>query len=497
MSWLQVTLLSLALGAPQADSVVSESLVKTYEESGDIYCDVQARGAQIHHVMAKLARSLEVDLRGFEDVEESRHVNAFLQHRPVDQAIQFLLGSVGMTATVTASYIEVRGELPPFPDTASTLQAAEIAYLKALQRYPHSEEAPKARMSLAEISLDQGFPARAVRHYEALIDDYPSCEFVHEAHMRAGRLLVGLEQWPEAQAHFEAMANIKIDEATPREWIPMIAEARRELARCVLWRGEPRRAQYMLQGLEHSIPPTDDADLAQRLLLMARALLDLGRGEEGILFLDRAMQLGTGVVGEFESMDLRARGMELADKPIEAAVAWLHWSRSQDEDNKRKALARAAHLALSVEGEELAVLFLHKQAQADGLGDELLPFVNEARSRLGLAAESYTNSTPSIRLERGEQLLASGSTDQAADVFASIEDDFWGLTAANRLRYALAYAPLLETESSVDAAIELLRQVARSLESRDNRAQLYVLAAEIYERHGRFDEAAEAYGGKL
>ncbi len=420
-----------------------------------------------------------------------------LNGRPLNQAVQYILGSAGLTATVSLQSIDVRGELPPFPDGEAARNAAEVRYLAALRRFPTGPGAVRARQDLAELALDGGQLQKAVRHYELLIEDFPDDDSAQESHMAVGRLLVELELWTQALPHFAVVANVELDESTAQRFVPILAEARRELARCILMRGEPRRARFMLQGLEQVIPPVDDNDRAQRWLLMARALLDLGQHERGLRFLDRALNLGQGIISEFEGMDLRARGLVLAGEPIEGSLAWLHFSRTQPITTKRKALARAAQLALSVEGEELAVLFLQKHADKEGLGDVIEPYSAEARSRLGLDAKSFENSTPSIRLDRGEQLLASGSSDQALRVFRALQQEIWTLSTAERMRYGMAYAPLLEQQESADASIEFLRNLALSLESVENRSRVYLLAAEILERHARFEEAAEAYGGKL
>jgi tetratricopeptide (TPR) repeat protein len=478
--------------APQAQSNIEISRV-----DGDLYCDVQAKDVPVHQLMKSLGRETGLQVLGFEDVEESARINVFLRQRPLDQTVQYILGSAGLTATVTTRSIEVRGELPPFPDSADALSAAEITYLTSLRHSPDGEGAAQARLALAVIAVEQGSLEKAVRHYELLIESSTDSDAVQAAHLEAGRLLVQLESWTLALPHFQDLANIPLDEHTPAALFPTIAEARRELARCILMRGEPRRAQFMLQGLDQALPARDDRDRAERWLLMARALLELGKPQEGLAYLDQAQRLGQGVVGDFEGMDLRARGMELAGKPVEASLAWLHFSRSQPMNVKAKALVRAAQLSLSVEGEELAVIFLHKYAEEEGCGEALVPYYNEARSRLGLDADSFENSTPTIRLDRGEQLLASGAKAQASNVFESLLDEFWTLPASGRLRFGLAYGPLLEETKSVDEALALLRDVARSLESRENRSRIYLLAAEICERHGRFDEAAEAYGGKL
>lgn len=484
--------LVLAFVAPQNRAEIVITV-----ENQDTYCDIQARDYPVHKLMERLCQKLGGrELRGFEDIDDSPLISVYLQHRPLNQAVDYILGSAGMTGTVTTRAIDVRNELPPFPDGESTRDAARIAYLKALRFFPDSPEAPQARMELARIALEQGQPELAVDHYTLLLQDYPSSRLADEASMRAGRLLVELEDWGGAEPLFEQIANREIAPGG-EDQLPIIAEARREYARCALRRGEHRRALFMLRGLENSIPPMDRADRATRLFLLARAELGVGNHDDCLRYLDQAQRVGRGVIGEFEGMDVRAGAMELAGQKVEAAMGWLHFSREKSMEIKREALVRAAKLALSIEGEELAVLFLHRHAEEEGVGSALLPYANEARSRLGLDAASYVGGTPSMRLNRAEQLLIAGLEAEAADLLAGLGIEVWTLSTKERLRFALAYAPLVEVRENVDNAITLLRDVARTLESVENRSPLYLLAGEIYERNSRFDEAADAYGGQL
>jgi tetratricopeptide (TPR) repeat protein len=481
-----------ALSFPQGDAVIQITV-----ENQDTYCDVRARAYPVHKLMKELCEELgDLELRGFEDVTSSPEVSVSLKHRPLAQTIDYILGSVGMSGTVTTRFIEVKGALPPFPEPDDARGAARVAYLTALRFFPESEEAPQARMELASLALDEDQPQRAIDHYLLLLEDYPGDELAGDARMRAGRLLVELENWDQGEAMFREVADVEIKNLT-RQRLSVIAEARRELARCVLHRGQPRQALFMLLGLDNAIPPVDSNDRAIRLYLLAQAQLDLGNHIECMRYLDQAQRAGRGVISEFEGLDLRARAMELAGRQIEAAMGWLRFSHDQPDDLKSKALVRAAQLALSVEGEELSVLFVHKLAEQQGIGDALLPMANEARARLGLDSASYLGGTPMMRLRRAEKMIISGLEDEASDLFASMELDVWSLSPTDRLRFAVAYAPLLETRVNVDSAIGLLRDIAGSLESTDNRSQLYTLAWEIYERHERFDEAAAALGGQL
>ena len=49
----------------------------------------------------------------------------------------------------------------------------------------------------------------------------------------------------------------------------------------------------------------------------------------------------------------------------------------------------------------------------------------------------------------------------------------------------------------VDEAVAEMREGLSTLSSRGDRAQIYLLAAEFYEAASRYDDAIDAYGGRL
>jgi tetratricopeptide (TPR) repeat protein len=464
--------------------------VEVRSENGDVYCDIRADDAQVHNVIRSLCRKAELPLTGFEDIEESPRVSAFLRNRPLSVAANYVLGAAGLSGHLSADGLEVSPAEPAFPARNELLELAEISLLEALQQYPEGSHAANFRKELARIAVLRGELAKAARHYELLISTTPEESDHIDTRMRAARILVELREWGRALPYLRFVA----ENGTIKS---VAAEARRELARCVLMRGESARALHMLRALENIAPPTDDRDATERLLLMARAEVGMGRPLDALRSLDRARQVGSEYIDELEAMDLRARALELEGKPVEAAMAWLHFSRSQDEDSKREALIRAAEIALANEGEELALIFLHKHAQNEGFGDSLLPHVNEARARLGLEGASYSQNSLATRLSRAVQLADAGMEDSALQALETMEPLYGGLAAADRVTFALTYAALLERSHKVTGAIDLLRDVVRTLESVDNRSLLYMLAGEIYERAGRFEDAAAAYGGRL
>lgn len=486
-------LASVALTAAPQNTVEIVPVV----ENGDVYVDILASDYPIRQLMESLCRKVDLELRGFEDIENSPRVTVYLRHRPLNVAVEYALGAAGLSGIVGADRIDVSSQSPPFPTREHSLQAAEIMFLTSLQRAPGGLFAEESREQLAQIALLRSEPAKAARHYEILAENAEDGPLAERAHMQAGKLLVDIREWTRAMPHFQAVGDTKLDEFSPDDLVETVSIARRELARCILGRGESRRAFYMLRGLEKAVPPLDQRDAAERLVLMARAMLGMGDHVGALETLDRATQVGPQFIDEFESMDLRAQALEASGHAIEASVAWLHFSRDKSEEIAREALVRAAQAALSVEGEELGVIFLHKQAESRGVGDALLPYLNEARSRLGLDAHSFVDSTPAQRLRQAIQLAKTGEDKQAIMKFESLQREFRELSVSERIEYAMTFAPLLERRDGVSYAIDVLRDVVMTLESVENRSKLYLVAGEIYERNQRFEEAAAAYGGVL
>lgn len=483
---IALLLSSLLSIAPAQNAAV----IETKTENGDLYCTIEAREFPVHRLMNSLCRKAGVELVGFEDIDDSPLVTAFLQDRPFNVAVEYVLGSAGLAGTLSADQLIVEGIAKPYATREQSLQAAEIAYLSTLHRFPEGDHAAPARLALADIALLRGEKEKAVRHYELLANQKSDPTTHLNARLKAARLLLELEDWSRAMPHLRFVAESEAEDA-------IIVESRRGLARCVLMRGEEQQALYMIYALDNVIEPINSFDEADRLMIRARAKIGLGDYHNALRDLDRALRVSGGEIDEYEGMDLRARAMELDGRPVEAALAWVQFSRTKEGELRKKAMVRAASMALSVEGEELGVIFLWKLADNDGMGDALVPFVNEARSRLGMDAVSYSEGSLTIRLNRAVQLIDAGLPGESAKILATIEPEFRELDAEDRTRFALAYAPLIEAAENYEEAIDLLRLVIPTLDSTENRSKLYLLAGEIHERRGNYEDAAAAYGGEL
>jgi tetratricopeptide (TPR) repeat protein len=202
------------------------------------------------------------------------------------------------------------------------------------------------------------------------------------------------------------------------------------------------------------------------------------------------------VTVEVEIETLRASALEAAERPDEAGRAWLVTAAAtQDEARRSEALRNAARLAF-IAHDDLAVLFVDRHARGLGLGDVVEPWPSRARERLGL--EGAEPAHPSDTLAHVELLLARGLWQQAFDAAGRLlADPTRQLDDERRLQAVLARARAAEAMGRADDALGVLHDHLNDFERIEDRKRIYLRAGELLEGLGRFDQAADAYGGKL
>lgn len=485
MNLLLLLVSFVASGAPPTNHEV-----RVREQDGDTLCSVRASDASVRALVQDLGAQLGRRVSGFEELRDLPRVTAQLEDRPPTQALRYILGAAGLRARITAGEIVVERELAPFPTTAELDEAAEAAFLAALVRFPDHAEGASARMVLGELEEQRGRLERAAQHFDHLAEAYPESERVPEALWRSGQALTRALAYSEARTRFSQLANL-------RRPHPFHAGARLELARCLAQLGDARQALFVLEALDRAYPAETEAARAERLMVRARAEVGSGAHLAALRSLERACALVPPLLVSLEAMELRARALELAGRPADAAVAWIAFSRDERTPNVRRALKEAARLALEAEGQELAVIFVHGLAEQHGFGDELLGELAQARGRLGLGAESLAEVTPLERLQRGELLLADGIFDAARTVLGGALPQALELDTWQRGRLAGALASARVACGDVEGGLDVLRRLVPTLESAEQRRGLYVLAGELLESVGLFEQAVDAYGGKL
>jgi tetratricopeptide (TPR) repeat protein len=341
---------------------------------GRLWFSVQAQNASALGVVREIARLSGRDVTGLDALDEPALVTVDLVDRPLDQVLEFTLGSLGLRADLSRTTIEIVSDRPKTADEHLDLAAA--AWLRAWSRFPDHMDAPQARLAQAEIAEMRGLSSAARSSYLTLAEDYPSSAVVGEAYMRAGRISGQLGQWAEASRLFRTLSNL--DAGSEYH-----AAARLEWARAMVAQGDPQAALYMLSALATNYPTTDVTELTGRRLVKARALNARELFMEALTELDRA-DPNFDDFGRWEALHIRALALEGVGLPGDAARAWLLYAGEANGNDRAHAYHEAARLSLAAD-DELAVLFVIRQAEIAGVTTGLEAYERDARQKLGLA----------------------------------------------------------------------------------------------------------------
>ena len=456
--------------------------VEVEKIDGRTWYTVRARNASAEAVLSRLATLSGRHLEGMDSLERSALITTELEQRPLSQVLEFTLGSLGLRYELRRDAIVVR-EREPAPDEA--LDQASASWLRAWTRFPDHPAAPSARLAQGEIAELRGLSAAARDHYIALSEDYPRCELVGEALMRAGRITARMGLWSEAAQLFRELAGN--DHAAEYH-----APARLEWARAMIELGDPEAASHMLTALARDYPPKNDTERTARVLVEAQALNARERHLDAMRAID-GLGDGLDAFGARQALLIRARALEGVGLPGEAARAWLVLAEDASPTEARTAFEQAARLSLD-DGDELATLFVTKQAEQAGVRG-LEVFAQEARARLGLGTPG-DEPTAEERLTQAEDWLEKGDADSATIV---IEPLFMGRGAMpDRMatRVCVAWARCLEKTAGLGPAIDALAEVRPEFEDQEARRAIDIGAADLFELHGRYDDAVEAYRGR-
>lgn len=508
---LLLTLMAPALGA-QGTLQVRDDLtfsvrmeIGTGDEEGEVLLSVRATDTRAEDLVGAIAQQLRISrVEGFEFVQGDPRVTVNLERRPAGQALRWILGSVGLVATVGEDSISVTPDVGPRPDGRSMLLKASARYFDALRRFPDYPAADGAQMARAEVTEQLGPDhwGAAVLAYDQLIDEFPRSEHVPDAALRSARLQGQLGNWSQAALRFEELS---------RHWAdhPYHAIARAELADALCRSGEVttdpvvaaglgEKARNVLDALDSTYPTQVQEERYERLLTRARAHALTGNAIRALQSLDAAARYGQAGTRDPRVLELKARALGRAGEHAAASSAWLAWAEEVEGDARRDGYGHAARAALD-SGEELAVLMIHARAEELGFGDALAGAASEARARLGLADSAVAGVDAAANLARGEAHVDARRWDAASAVLQGAYRDRAVLDRPQRVRLAKAYALSLQRTGHAEAAIDVVRAIVRDLDKEAYRRELYLLAADLYEtrENPRYDLAIEALKGRL
>jgi hypothetical protein len=472
----------------EQDASLSEPLwVSCTLEEGVLWWTVRAKQIPLDRFLGAIASKGGYTVEGLGQIATMPLITLDLRLRRLEQVLEYALGSVGLRHDLRRDTISLVADGEE-PDADLLLNLASVAWLNATSRFPDNPSAPIARLAQGEIAEMRRNPGAALNHYLTLIESYPRSDSVVEAHMRCGRILQRMKRWSEASEQYKNIA--RIEEATAYQ--PL---ARLEVARCSVNLGDPQSAIYILGALESSYPTNDPIETAGRVLVHSQALNAQGRHMEALRDLDAAgPRLDS--IANAEAARVRAISLEGLKLYGDASQAWLIHSRSASPAEQEEALREAARLALLAK-DELAVLFICKEAAKIPPVRSFEEFEREARRRLGFEAEAEPrDSTVSDRITLAEEWLERGDLQRAAEVFESLFLARGALaTEEETARVSVGWAKCVEQREDLERALQILAESRGGLETLPARGILDIAAASLLEKHELFDRAIEAYRG--
>lgn len=480
---------SLLLPALSGQLALEPALVKLERKDGLELWTVRARESSVKALLERVAELAQCEIDATSALDRAPLVTVALDRRPLAELLEFALGSAGLLVEVHDGAIHVRADrgADETPDQRAGLAAA--AWARAAARHPRHPVAASARLAQGELEELRGRSDAARQRYLELLEHAPAAPATSEAYLRTGRIAAERGDWREASEHFRALANLPGAEEYR-------AVARVELARATLELGDAESALHILDALDASHPCWERTELTARALVRVEALLRQRRFQDALLELevhaDDFDPLGARAVPE-----LRARALEGAGLLDEAARAWLLVARNEPGPARTAAFQSAARLA-EQGGDPLAVLFACREAQTAGYGACVAEVERRARAAVGVV-EVTPEATPraEARLEQAERWLEKRELERAASEFALLFEEREGLAFSplQRARLALGQVRALAATEDLELALRTARLERGHIEPGAARAQLDRGIARLFEEHGLFERAADAYQG--
>jgi tetratricopeptide (TPR) repeat protein len=450
---------------------------------------IVAEKVPVDLVMGFAAQAMDRRLVGFEETARSALVDAQLEDRPAFEAIEAILGSVGLEARIQPGVLVIEETRPGQWSQPELLDQASAAYALAMRKHPSHALAPSARLAQGGIEEQRGNWDAALTHYEAVLEQFKSAPEAPRARMRSALTLERMGLWRDATKHLQILAHSNTSH-------DLGVDARFELARCSEELGDHERTLSVLAALDSHSPALEVADVTRRNLLAARASIGLNHHIDALRLLDHSERIGLTLEQRNMAHGLRALAFEGLELNGEASRCWLIFSREARGEDRALALENAARLA-AIDGDDVGVLFVYEQAARDGLGARLLPFVRDARATLGLSPRLRNVESPENRLDVGIHRVSIGEYESALALLEPLFEDREALFPTIRIGVALALSDALDGAQGVEQALTVLRTAREETLDSEEHAVLDQHAAVLLEKHERFDEAVEAYRGNF
>ena len=452
---------------------------------GEPWVTIRTQDAPLRPLLEELGLESGVVFAGLERLTPAVRVTAELEQRPLRQAVAWILGSIGLRADRRLDTFTLRVDADQRDDL---LSQAGTEYLRTLREFPNHPLADRTLFGQGLLEEDKGQPVAARAHYEGLVDAYPESTLVDDALKRSAVLFEAEGDWALASQKWAQL--LRLERESPHK-----VEAYEQLALCTAKLGDADRAVHMLEALE-GIAPSGDADEHQRRgYIRARALVGQRLYRQALELLEEADAHQRSDEELRVSHELRARAFEGLEEYGPASRSWLAYCELATGDELASGLKHAANAALRA-GDELGMLFIERLAEKRGRPGAVADAAREARTRLDLVPSRLSGQADVERLARAERLANAGLFDEAELVLEQLGGSADQLAEGDRVRFVLTYGRVLG-RGGAGPAVGFLKDNLDSLTRTEHRTQVYLLAAELYEREGRIDEAIEAYRGRL
>jgi tetratricopeptide (TPR) repeat protein len=464
----------------------NEAFVSGHNLSGEALVSVSVSNMRVRAVVEAIGAEFGLTVSGFEPGRILPLVTATLRDRPLDSAIEIVLGSSGLTFERTGNSIIVREYTPG--NREALLLSAKIAYARAVRAFPQSELAPRAHLNRGWVEEQAGNLSTAISMYEIVPENYPLYNEVADAHYHIARLNEELGNWRDAIQSYDSLQGLSVQHEYH-------SAQRLGRARCDVELGNPKNAILKIEVLNMERPTTDREERSRRLMVRARANNGMRQYGEALRDLDAVGQLRSMQVSDPEYLRATAIALEGLKMYGPAAQAWLAYAHKVDGQSRLTAVEMSVELYLD-EGDEVSAIHALRFGKEVGLSAKLTSLQLQIDERLGLDIKQETSiDDPTKRLERAQLAWAAGDSIAAYREISSLTDQHGEFPESTRLEIYSLWARCTAAIEGMNAAIRLMQELRPSLAALENRSALDLVAADLYEAAGMFDEAVDAYGG--
>ncbi len=455
MSILATILILAAAQAPTTDIAVSEV-------EGELVVDLAATAVDPLELLHRFARESGRRVEGDELLLGRPRLDVALAGRSLESVLELVGHATRTRIALTRRTITIMPE-HALSDTAELDLDAEAAWVSLLRDFPGDEVARVARVELGHLQEKLGHEDAALAHYDAAVVDPTNTPASERALRAAGALLLERGDWSAAMRRYSRLAQSSADERTQ-------IEARLAIAHALAEQGRGAEALALIDVIDLSYRPISAEEVAERGLSRARAHMAAGQATEALHELDKRAASDPRLGGRIDDLSLRARALEALDAPLEAARAWIACSSVAAPAHRGDALLAAARLS-AAGGDDIAVLFIERLAQATARADEVTRLADSARERLGIDPDARG-------LARLEERWRTRSV----------------LPSRERAALAVELVTVLARERGADAATTVAREAQEELPGPEARSIRSALAS-AYESEGAWAEAARVWGG--